>query len=323
MPRIDKGWVLAGLVLPALFAVTFVINQKHLGTNTINLSESMEITTAGTYRLSGTIDDGMITVNVKKELGKVKLILDNLSIKNSKGPALACYSADEMVIELIGDNYLEDGREYADNLDEDVKGALYSKDDVIFQGDGVLNVMANYEDGIVGKDDLIFNEGFYIVSAVDDAVRAKEHLLVNGGTIKVLKSREGFESESITINDGKISIQAYDDGMNANVKNYSGVDADASITINGGEIYIDSGSDGLDSNGNIYLNGGYVEISLPPDTDGEALDASGEVFMNGSAVVIYQGSIKNDYYDYVDSENGHEYSYENSTEKNYDYRQNT
>lgn len=323
MPRIDKGWVFAGLALPALFIVTFIINQRYLGTNTINLSESMEITTAGTYRLSGSIDDGMITVNVNKEFGKVKLILDNLSVKNSSGPALACYSADEMIIELIGNNYLEDGGDYANDIDEDVKGVLYSKDDVIFQGDGVLNVVANYEDGIVGKDDLIFNDGFYMVSAVDDGIRAEEHLLVNGGTIKVLKSREGLESENITVNDGKISIQAYDDGINANVKNHFGEDAIASITINGGEIYVDSGSDGLDSNGNIYLNGGHLEIVLPPDTDGEALDASGEVFMNGSSVMIYQDGYKNDYYDYVDSENGYEYSYENSSENDYNYRQNT
>ena len=76
---------------------------------------------------------------------------------------------------------------------------------------------------------------------------------INGGSINVTTkgtNAEGIESKSVlTINDGTVVVNSYDDGINSKSHMY----------INGGTItVIATNNDGLDSNGNLYLNGGYV-----------------------------------------------------------------
>src|SRR5574344_1981485 len=48
------------------------------------------------------------------------------------------------------------------------KATIFSKDDLIFEGNGTLNINANYEDGIVSKDDLTFKSGTYNITSKDD-----------------------------------------------------------------------------------------------------------------------------------------------------------
>ena len=186
---IDKkntiNWCLAWLAVIVLLVVAIIINEAHQGTTSeqlesgiitdngdlkinwdryntfdVELSETYTITGSGVYHFTGELSNGSIVINTNSE-AKVKLILDNVTIKNSAGPAIICYAADDLVIELIGENILEDSKTYDKSYDEDVKGAIYSKSDLTFQGEGTLNLTANYQDGIVGKDDLKFNSGEY------------------------------------------------------------------------------------------------------------------------------------------------------------------
>ena len=148
------------------------INWNRFTYHDINLSSTVTITNSGVYHLTGSLNDENIIIKVTN--GKVKLMLDNVTIKNSTGPAIACYAADDLVIELVGENVLEDGKNYSADYDEDVTGVIYSKADLTFQGDGSLKTTANYQDGIVGKDDVKFNSGAYEIAAVDDGIRGKD-----------------------------------------------------------------------------------------------------------------------------------------------------
>lgn len=274
---------------------------------TVELSESYDITAPGTYYLSGTISDGGISIKLADN-AVVRLILNDVTIKNSTGPAIACYEGDDLVIELNGENYLEDGTKYASSYDDDVKGAIYSKADLTFNGEGKLTVKGNYQDGIVSKDDLKINGGIYNIVAKDDGIRGKDSVyivdgditveakgdgikstnetdnskgfvLITGGKINITKSYEGLEARQIIIDGGEISIFANDDGINAGSKE------DAYISINGGKIYVNAAGDGVDSNGYIYFNGGTTLVDGPTNSGNGALDAGVQIVMNGGVVI--------------------------------------
>ena len=159
--------------------------------NDYELSKSITITEDGVYNLTGTISDGLITINTK---GNVKLILDNVSIKNANGPAIFVKSAEDVVIELAdgSKNYLEDGTSYA--IDDNNAGTIYSKSDITFQGNGSLEVVSNNDDAIVGKDDLKIVSGTYIITSADDGIRGKDSVYIKDGTFTINADGDGIKS---------------------------------------------------------------------------------------------------------------------------------
>ena len=326
-------------------------NASNLQGTDIVLTESLTITSQGTYNLSGTIENGSITVNVGDD-DKVILVLNNVSITNSNGPAIYVENADKVTIVLKegSTNNLTDG-----GTSEEIDGCIYSKDDLVISGKGTLNVVANNADGIVSKDDLKIIEGIINVNANDDGIRGKDSLEIKDATINVtskqdglkttndteddkgymviensnltinagddginvendleivsgtfnitavddaihangllqiddgsfdIKAAEGIEATYVKINGGKINIEASDDGINAGNKSdrYS-----ITIEINGGYITIKMGSgdtDGIDSNGNLYINGGTIDVTAnsPFDYDGQAQKNGGTLIVNG------------------------------------------
>lgn len=254
------------------------INWGRYQTVDIELSESVTIAESGTYHITGTLTNGMI--KVQAGVGEVRLILDNATIKNNTGPAILCASAEDLVIELVGDNTLEDGGSYANDYDEDVSGAIYSKADLTFQGEGTLNITANYLDAIVGKDDVKFNGGIYNIVAKDDGIRGKDSVyivdgkfnintvadaikstnetdngkgfvLIENGDFEIATSAKGVKAtNSILIYNGNFVIESYDDAIHSN--NYVG--------IIDGDYSIDSGDDGVHADRELIIDGGNVEI---------------------------------------------------------------
>lgn len=293
---------------------------------TVELTNSYEITAPGTYYLSGTIEGGGISIKLVDN-GVARLVLNGVSIKNSSGPAIACYSGEDLVIETKGVNYLEDGNSYT-GYDEDVKGAIYTKTDLTLNGDGILNVKANYEDAIVSKDDLKINGGTYNITASDDGIRGKDSvyiidgkitisakgdgiksnndkdnakgfILITGGEVNIDKSYEGLEARKVIIDDGVVTIYSNDDGINTagttdgtstNSNNPFDSNENNVITINGGSVYVNSAGDGLDSNGYIYINGGNVVVDGPTNSGNGALDAGAGIIMNGGTAVAVGAS---------------------------------
>ena len=101
-----------------------------------------------------------------------------------------------------------------------------------------------------------------------------------------ISAGEGIEATAVLIHDGKITIQATDDGINAAQKStaYSPV-----IEITGGTIDVTMGAgdtDGLDSNGNIIISGGTISIQGNSAFDyvGNVSFTGGTVYVNGQQV---------------------------------------
>lgn len=86
-------------------------------------------------------------------------------------------------------------------------------------------------------------------------VKADGEVIIDGGEISVYTrgaSGEGIESKgTLTINDGDVTIRAYEDGTNSSSHTY----------LKGGTLTVTTGTgDAVDSNGAIYVSGGYLRV---------------------------------------------------------------
>ena len=301
--RIDYKWLAIGAMVVTALISTIVINVGHDNGNKIErsinvdngdlkinwdkyqttdviLSESYTINKSGVYHLTGELENGLVSINVKD--GVVKLILDNVTIKNSYGPAIACYEADDLVIELIGKNTLEDGETYAGNLDEDVKGVIYSKADLAFIGDGSLAVTANYQDGIVSKDDLKFNGGEYAIIAKDDGIRGKDSIYVVDGVFTIEAGGDGMKSTNeTTAGKGFVLVKQGTINITASAK---GIKAINSILIHAGDFKISSRDDSIHSNNYVGIMGANIEISSGDD----GIHADKELIVDAGVISVLQ-----------------------------------
>lgn len=230
--------------------------NKELSSNFIN--------SGGIYTLTGDYNN-TITVNATK--ADIKLVLNNVNI-NTNGPAINIEAADNVYIELIGDNTIKS------NTTQELNGAIYSKADLCFIGDGKLNITSNI-DGIVGKDDLQFNSGVYTISASDEGLVGKDSLVIKGGTFNIDVSGNGIK----TSNEQEKGIMIIENGV-FNIKSKGdGITSISSLTINNGTFNIESGNGtnrtitssndsmkGIKSKGDLSINGGTINIESTDDS---------------------------------------------------------
>ena len=231
------------------------IDWSLLDSSTLNLNnKSVTITEEGTYTLSGKINNGNITINTT---GDVKLILDNVSIKSNNSPAIIIEQANNTVIELKENttNTLEDSSTY-DNTEYD--GCLFSRDDLIIQGTGTLNITSNYLDGIVSNDDLKIIDGTYIINSNDDGIRGKDSVNIQNG--------------NFTINSQSDAIKSTNDAESG--KGY--------INIDNGTFTIESGQDALQAETKLIINNGTFDIKTG-DGNSSKTSAIHKDFYNGTS----------------------------------------
>lgn len=256
------------------------INWERYPTFEITLDKAMDIIQPGTYHITGTLEDASISINAGG--GEVRLILDNVTINNSNGPAIACYSAEDLVIELVGENSLSDGPAYASNYDEDVNGVIYSKADLTFDGDGSLALQANYQDGIVGKDDLKFVGGSYSIVSADDGIRGKDSVYILDGSFIIDATSDAIKATNdtttgkgfILVEDGNFDLVASGKGLQStsSILIYGGnyiintkddaIHSDNYLGIKDGQFNINSGDDGLHANKELTIDGGEITVVM-------------------------------------------------------------
>lgn len=245
---------------------------------------SVTITEEGSYVLTGKIT-GTVTVDAPKE-AKVEIILNGADIESAA--PIFVKQADKVTITLADGttNTITQTGTFVTIDDEELNAAIYSKEDLVFDGNGSLTITSKEGHAVKSKDDLKVKAGNITIEAAKDGLHAKEELTVDGGTLKITAA-EGLEATVVTINDGDITIEASDDGINASLK--SDDITTAKVEINGGNLTITMGSgdtDGIDSNGDLYINGGKVTVNAqsPFDYDGTAELNGGTVTVNGEEV---------------------------------------
>lgn len=261
---------------------------------TLKDGENVTITEAGTYVLSGTLTDGSVVVNAAKT-DKLQLVLNGVSITAQDTAALHIVQADKVVVTLEQGtvNTLANGGTFTG--DDNVDGAVFSKEDLTFNGKGALTVTSPAGHGIVCKDDLVFTGGTYTITAASHGLDANDSIRVSGSTIKVDTGKDGFHAENdedttkgyVHIVDGTLSIEAEGDGISSSA--YVQIDGGTLDLLCGGgyENAEKKTSDGWGGFGGMPPKGGHREMNT--DTSSDSTSIKG--IKAGTTLVVSGGDI--------------------------------
>ena len=168
-------------------------------------------------------------------------------------------------------------------------GSAFEAHDAIEVADGTINI-ASCNDGLHAENDeddsvgyIYICGGTFNITASDDAIHATTIVQIDSSNIN-LTGAECIEGTYIQINGGDITINASDDGINAASKSS---EYTPTFEMNDGTLKVTMGAgdtDGIDSNGNIYVNGGTIDVSGQStfDYDGTAQYNGGTIIENGT-----------------------------------------
>ncbi len=141
------------------------------------------------------------------------------------------------------------------------------------------------ESGAIPVGDVTVSGGTLTLSSNDDAIHADGKATVLDGSIRVLKSYEGIEGQTVEIAGGDVSVISSDDGLNGTAT------SGTSITVSGGKLYVLAGGDGVDANsqtayGGILFSGGYSVIISTGKADSSIDSERGYKYSGGYVLGI-------------------------------------
>ena len=300
-------------------------STKASGTGSDGVSvdgDTVTISAAGTYRLSGSLSDGKVVVAAGKE-DVVRIILDNASISSSTGSAIQVDESNETLLYLEDgtSNSVSDASTYADTAEDAANAAIYSMADLTIAGQGSLDVKGNYQDGIVSKDGLVLASGQLTVTSADDGIKGKDYVALLGGHVDITATGDGIKSTNDTDADrgwlhqygGQLNVSAGDDGIKAEqiltlsggaatvANSNEGLEA-PTINLTGATVNVTASDDGVNAtagssenaaqggggamdaaqDAHLNISGGKVTISA----EGDGLDSNGDISITGGTTVV-------------------------------------
>ncbi|MFD7023697.1 carbohydrate-binding domain-containing protein [Promicromonospora sukumoe] len=229
---------------------------------------TVTISAPGTYRISGTLDDGQVVVSSEAD-GLVRLVLDGADITSSTGSAIAVTQADDVSVVLADGsaNSLADAATYEDTGEDAPNAALFSADSMVISGRGSLDVTGNTNDGIASKDGLVIAGGDVTVTAVDDGVRGKDFLVVTGGTLDVDAEGDGLKADNEDGTDddgGTVGYAALLGGAVTVASGDDGVHAESDLVVDGATVTVSESVEGLEG-AHILVASGTVDVTSSDD----------------------------------------------------------
>jgi hypothetical protein len=315
----DEG--ASGATVVAFSGTTATVDGGGAGVD----GSTVTITAAGTYRLSGTLDDGQVVVDAGSD-ATVRLVLAGVDLTSSTGAPLYALQAGKVIVTLAAgtENRLTDAAAYVypDAATTEPDAALFGNDDLTINGSGSLIVTANYNDGIASDDDLKIVSGTITVTAADDGLRGKDSVAIGGGSITITAGGDGVKASNtedleqgyVVVEGGTLDIAAGGDGIQAETvlvwrlgdlslragssaagaiageatDSTKGLKAGTALFISGGTFDIESTDDAVHSNGTLAITGGTLLL----DAGDDGLHADASIDIAGGEITIassYEG----------------------------------
>lgn len=213
---------------------------------------SYTINKEGTYIITGFLSDGQIIVDADKQ-AKIQIVLNGVEISSCTSAALYIKQADKVFVTVNEGtiNSLSNAEGFIQMDDNNINGAVFSKEDITFNGYGILNVKSPYGNGIVSKDDLVLSSGTYNITAGNHGIEAKDCVKISSVKITVASSKDGIHAEN-----EKETDLGY-------------------IYIKSGELNIESGTDGISASGFILIDDGVFDITTGGGSANSSTDTNG------------------------------------------------
>ena len=264
---------------------------------------TVTITEEATYILSGTLEDGMVIVDAP-DTAKIQLVLDGASIHSEASAALYVLEADKVFLTLAdgSENTLSNGGAFTAIDENNIDGALFSKQDLTLNGTGALTVTSPAGHGIVCKDDLVMTGGTYTITSASHGLDANDSIRIAGGTsLTIDAGKDGLHAENsddaslgfVYIADGVMMIESEGDGISAGsfMQIENGI---FQILAGGGS---ENGSnDSSDSWGGFMggARGQHGGASLPAESETEESSTSMKGLKAAGELLISEGSFSID-----------------------------
>lgn len=274
-------------------------NSATASSNSVQISgTTITITEDATHIISGTLDDGMIIVNAD-DTAKLQLVFNNVEINSETSAALYILEADKVFVTLAEGttNTLSNGGTFTAIDENNIDAAIFSKQDLTFNGSGSLTVTSPAGHGIVSKDDLVITGGTYHVTSAAHGLDANDSVRITGETsITVDAGKDGIHAENtddpslgfVYISNGAMNIEAEGDGIAAGA--YMQIENGAIDVLAGGGS--ENGSKASSDSWGGFMGGGrpgYPSSSTTTDessTSMKGIKAADSILISGGTFNI-------------------------------------
>lgn len=217
----------------------------------------------GTYIIEGSMQDGMIIVDVDKA-EKVQLVLNGVDLKSAASAPIYVRNADKVFITLADGttNTLTNGGSFETIDDNNIDAVIFSKDDLTLNGTGSLTISSPAGHGIVSKNDLVITNGTYDITAASHGLSGKDSVAIADGSFVITSGKDAIHSADdeddtagwVYIEDGTFDFAAEGDG----------IEALNEINIAGGNLKVTKSEEGLEAR-LINISGGTIDITSSDD----------------------------------------------------------
>ncbi len=246
-------------------AITVKLNgaSATASSDSVKISGSeITITEEATYIVSGELTDGMLIVNAP-DTAKLQIVLNGANITSKTSAALYILEADKVFVTLAEGttNTLANGGTFTAIDENNIDGALFSKQDLTLNGAGSLTVTSPAGHGIVCKDDLVITGGVYTVNSSSHGLDANDSVRIANASLNIDAGKDAIHAENtddaslgfIYIASGTIEAEAEGDGIAAGA--YMQIaDGTIDLLVGGGS---ENGSKASSDNYGGFMGGGH------------------------------------------------------------------
>lgn len=263
---------------------------------------ALTIQGAGTYLVSGSCSDG--SIKIKKGTTGVTLILSGLDLTSQTTAPIACNKSTGVTlvaaagtVNTLADTSANNDETNPDNADAE-NAVLKCKDgsQVLLCGTGELTIRANGKNGIKsgatteeeGEASLTIRDLTLTIEApVNDGINAEQSLSIESGRLSIAAADDGIHS------DLSLKIGAADsEGPTIDITECcEGLEA-ADLLIESGRITVRSTDDCLNAANSdlsdyafsLVIRGGSLDLFT---TEGDGIDSNGDLTISGGVVVVW------------------------------------